>query len=1226
MKQIRNMRFMVGFVAFALLAAFSYAPIAEGVPAMPGEFTHVQSDGVVVQYQVHGDEFLSYMTDSNGNLVAFGQDGDIYLARWAEEHEADSPATIPTIVKPAGTVPGTRLVNPETPLAEISIPQHHIERAEQALAERDAQWKEQSSVAPATGFSAIQTAEEDVLERKVLIIYVYFEEDGGVPSIQRLTLPKIEELYNLMYDENTFGTVAHYYKTVTNGTAKVVPAETNSEKPGIILVQLPGSHRNWGRASDNDPRNNLVTPALRMTADPTNPGGYIDYSQFDDDGNGTIISSELSIGFVVHGYESSSGGVNANFPSIWGHAWSLAAPGLELNGVRLRNYFAQGSFHNRTVLNPPILTMGILAHELGHSCFGFTDLYDTGGGSGHRGVGYFTLMASGSWGGTPSGSIPTGVDAYHLFGGNGNTQLVAPKPLAATGANNALANPYEYAMLGTTDTRQYFLLQPFGDVGYNRGFLTNNALWSATAPNISGGLLAWIVDNNLTSSNNLTSRRHYRVAVLEASWTRSTDVYNLSISRGNTAMLFSGATKTFLDDDSTPSTKIYETTTSVYPTVPSGWNINSISSYVTGAGTRDGVVHANFTTGALPAAPPVITMQPQNTYALLGATARFTVGANGTQPMVYQWQRSTNGVTWNDIAGANSAVYSFATSADHYSEQIRALLSNDFGTATSNIALLILGTLPTVTGHPLNQSVNPGEEATFSVTATDLAPLLYQWQRSNNNGSSWSNVSGATFPTYSITTQASDNNAQFRATVTNMHGQTQSNHAVLTVAAGANNMMGVTTLPPFGFVQTPYTQPAAYTLTLTNTGPGSITLTQPTAVNYDIGTLSTTTLAANGDTATFTVRPKASLAIGSYYETISISGSNGAFASVLASFTVVADPIYIVGVTLDRNVASVHLGNTLKLNASFQPTNATDRRVVWNSDNLWVATVNENGLVTPMMPGTTIITVKTVDGGFEATCHVTVTTPVSRVTITPSAVSVDVGDQYLLMANVEPFNVSNATLVWSSDNAAVATVTQGGFVTAVGYGTATITATAADGTGIFDTCIVNVPFYFTTGVTLNKTFTSIHNGSSETLVATVLPANASDKRVTWNSDNHWVATVDTNGLVTAVGPGSANITATTMDGRFSATCYVSVTTPATSVTINPSSITISSGDMYILEAVVAPFNVSNSNVTWSSSNEAAATVTQGGLVRGVGGGTSTITATAADGTGVSGTSTVTVTP
>jgi LPXTG-motif cell wall-anchored protein len=108
----------------------------------------------------------------------------------------------------------------------------------------------------------------------------------------------------------------------------------------------------------------------------------------------------------------------------------------------------------------------------------------------------------------------------------------------------------------------------------------------------------------------------------------------------------------------------------------------------------------------------------------------------------------------------------------------------------------------------------------------------------------------------------------------------------VTVTSPLTYTISATALTSFGFLPISYIQPAAQTVTVTNTGSGSVTLTQPTATNYDIGALSTNTLAANGGTATFTVRPKGGLAVGNHDETITVSGSNGASATVSASFTV----------------------------------------------------------------------------------------------------------------------------------------------------------------------------------------------------------------------------------------------------------------------------------------------------------------------------------------------------
>jgi hypothetical protein len=168
--------------------------------------------------------------------------------------------------------------------------------------------------------------------------------------------------------------------------------------------------------------------------------------------------------------------------------------------------------------------------------------------------------------------------------------------------------------------------------------------------------------------------------------------------------------------------------------------------------------------------------------------------------------------------------------------------------------------------------------------------------------------------------------------------------------------------------------------------------------------------------------------------------------------------------------------------------------------------------------------------------------PVTGVKVTPSSVSMVINTTRQLTAEVEPANVVDNTVTWSTSNAAVATVSATGLVTAKMVGTATITATILEG-GYKSTCTVTVTAtaIAVTGVTLNKTSMSLAVNGTETLTATVTPSNATNKNVTWSSNNSGVATVSTNGLVTAKVAGTATITVTTQDGGKTAQCTVTVT-------------------------------------------------------------------------------------
>ena len=158
-----------------------------------------------------------------------------------------------------------------------------------------------------------------------------------------------------------------------------------------------------------------------------------------------------------------------------------------------------------------------------------------------------------------------------------------------------------------------------------------------------------------------------------------------------------------------------------------------------------------------------------------------------------------------------------------------------------------------------------------------------------------------------------------------------------------------------------------------------------------------------------------------------------------------------------------------------------------------------------------------------------------------------------------------------------------------------------------------------TGVTLNKIVLELHMGDSETLKATITPANATNKYVTWTSSKPTVATVDANGKVTAKSLGMADITVTTKDGGYTATCRVGVVrrpggnVSVTGVTLNKTTLKLGKGASETLTATIAPTNATNKKVTWTSSDPAVATVDASGKVTGVAKGTATITVTTEDG-------------
>jgi len=241
---------------------------------------------------------------------------------------------------------------------------------------------------------------------------------------------------------------------------------------------------------------------------------------------------------------------------------------------------------------------------------------------------------------------------------------------------------------------------------------------------------------------------------------------------------------------------------------------------------------------------------------------------------------------------------------------------------------------------------------------------------------------------------------------------------------------------------------------------------------------------------------------------------------------------------------------------------------------------------------------------------------VTGVSLNKAAATLTVGGTETLTATVAPPDATNKAVTWASDNTAVVTVNNG-TITAVVAGTANITVTTADG-GKTATCAVTVQAAIpntiaVTGVTLNESTLALTVGGTETLTATVAPPNATNKNIAWVSSDTAVATVSADGLITAVDAGTVTITVTTADGGKTAECSVTVTVPVTGVTLNKTTLALSTGGTETLTATIAPSDASNKNAAWASSKPDVATVSADGLVTAVGAGTANITVTTEDG-------------
>ena len=313
----------------------------------------------------------------------------------------------------------------------------------------------------------------------------------------------------------------------------------------------------------------------------------------------------------------------------------------------------------------------------------------------------------------------------------------------------------------------------------------------------------------------------------------------------------------------------------------------------------------------------------------------------------------------------------------------------------------------------------------------------------------------------------------------------------------------------------------------------------------------------------------------------------------------------IESITLSQSTANLIKGESLTLTATVVPDNAT-KAITWSTSDASIAAVDANGVVTAISAGTATITAMA--GDKVALCQVTVENiAVSGITLSQSAASLLKGELLTLTATVVPADAFDKTVTWSTSDESIAAVDGNGVVTAVAEGTATITATAG---GHSAACLITVEKgVAVSGITLqDRAF--LVEGEVLSLTANIVPNNATNKTVIWNSSDESIVNVDDNGVVTAVAEGRATITATA--GRHSAVCLITVEKgiAVCGITLSQSSVFLAEDKYFTLTATIVPDDATNKTVIWSSSNERIAAVDDNGLVSACNVGTATITANA----------------
>lgn len=367
------------------------------------------------------------------------------------------------------------------------------------------------------------------------------------------------------------------------------------------------------------------------------------------------------------------------------------------------------------------------------------------------------------------------------------------------------------------------------------------------------------------------------------------------------------------------------------------------------------------------------------------------------------------------------------------------------------------------------------------------------------------------------------------------------------------------------------------------------------------------------------------MAVGSATITASAVGQSGS-----ASVAVLATPV--ASVTVLPTVLTLLAGQSQQLTATTKDAMGnvlTGRTISWASSNASVAAVSTTGIVTGVSSGSTTITA--ISEGAYGTSTVSVTSiPVATIALSPVSASVTIGKTVQISATLKDEGgntLAERPITWASANSAVATVSSSGLVSAVAVGTTTVSATVEGKSASTTITVTQVPV---ASISIGATNVNLTVGQTHQLTATVKDIDGntlSGRSVSWTSNNAGVASVITSGLVTAVAPGAATITATS-EGKSATLSFTVSALPVASVTVVPSAVTVTVGQTQQLAAVVkdnAGNTLAGRSVTWASANASVASVSATGFITAVGVGTVTVTATC-EGVSAEATITVTVVP
>ena len=341
-------------------------------------------------------------------------------------------------------------------------------------------------------------------------------------------------------------------------------------------------------------------------------------------------------------------------------------------------------------------------------------------------------------------------------------------------------------------------------------------------------------------------------------------------------------------------------------------------------------------------------------------------------------------------------------------------------------------------------------------------------------------------------------------------------------------------------------------------------------------------------------------------------------------------------------------GGTLKIIPAILPDNANNKQIIWSVINeTGLASIDQNGLLTAISDGTVLVKAIAMDGSnvFD-TLQINISGQnilVNAINLTGenaiSQISTNGGTLKIISA-ILPDNANNKQINWSVINeTGTASIDQNGVLTAIANGTVLVKAIAADGSNVFDTLQINISGQniLVNAITLNgeNDINQIATyGGTLKIIPAILPDNANNKQIIWSVINETgLASIDQNGLLTAIANGTVLVKAIATDGSNvfdTLRIYISgQNILVNAITLNGENdinqISTNGGSLKIIPAIL-PVNANNKQINWSVTNQTGlASIDQNGLLTAIADGTVLVKATAMDGSKVFGTLQITIT-